>query len=792
MIPRTQFEGLEPRFLLSGGVLAAGATGVFDLDGDSVNDAVLVNTGVGDIAYAYDVGDLGFDWIKITEDGGGFQTNTWATKVRDNDNHDDFDLAFTELGVAMTFDGVDYAAIAGTTDVRAGAIASLHVGDGSLAGVAATETDIDTVMVDTGGIGNVFAEGSILGWVQAQLTIDQVVAGHIDGATILSVAGDLGKLCADVVDNGAFISALGNIDQVNVGHFEGAILNSGIDIGSFRADEVIGSTLYTGIFASANLGTFRAGTVDAGDAGMLGIVAGGTIGTFRADTVTGGENGMLGIIAGGDVGKITIGLLEGGHATAGQAATAMISVSGSVNLFTAGLISGGIADGEMSQASLAIDIYGDLNKLDASAMAGGQATNGGTATLNLNIYNNLNYARVGRIVGVGTPGQCGDPAVNIWVGNDIVKLTAGEITGGTALGDGAAGTVSIIAGNDILNLCAGQITGGRADGDNSTTSVTITAGRDIAMIAADTFSGGQAFGEGASSGVFVDAGRNIGVIGASLISGTQGRRHIADPTVQFHAGGDIACIMAGRITGGTVTANGDAVAEASVEFDAGGNIGAIYAGTIRGGTATGAEALAYVIIHATNDIQRLWADTISGGAAYQGGEAYVSIVAEHDIVDFWAGTIIGSENAGSGCDPTVQIQAYNDIKNLIACRIIAGDDGTVNILAGLDGDGNVSGDGTEAGSIENLVVGVISGEGGIVNIAAGGDIEYLKASRIISGDGEVNVIAGGDMTVDVCSVRSWSVDGVSFEAGGSVTDVRNSIRDQYTHENEDVEFPDPI
>ena len=773
MNARTQFERLEPRVLLSGGVLAAGATGVFDLDGDGASDAVLVNTGVGDIAYAYHsdyAGDLGFDWIKITADGGGFQTNTWADKVRDTQSCGDFDLAFAELGVALKVDGVNYAPLAGASDVRAAAIGYLHVGDGRLAAASATETDIDTVLVDTGGIGTVFAERGILGTVEAMLSIDQVAAERIDGAIIQSWTGDIGKVCADFVGGGALISALGNISQVNVGRFEGAILTAGADIGSFRASAVIGSDLYTGIFA------------------------GGSIGTFRADTASGGDNGMLDIVAGGDAGKLTFGLLEGGHATDGLTAYATISIGGSVGQLCAGLISGGIADGEFSQASLAIDIYRDLVHLEAAAMAGGQASDGGAAELNVSIYNDLVYARVGRIVGVAGPAPCGDPAVNIWVGNDIVRLTAGEITGGTARGFGATGTVSIIADNDILNLCAGEISGGRADGDFSTASVTIGAGRDIGMIAADTFSGGQAFGDGASAGVFVEAGRNIGVIGASLITGTQGRRRIADPTVQFHAGGDIGCIMAGRITGGNVTANGDDVAESSVLFDAGGDIGALYAGTIRGGTATGENALSFVRIHAAHDIQRLWADTISGGATHQGGDAYVSIVAEHDIVDLRARTILGSENGRAGCDPTVQIQAYNDIKSLVACSIIAGEGGTVNILAGLDAEGQVSGDGTGAGSIENLVVGVISGEGGVVNIAAGGDIDHLKASRIISGDGEVSIIAGDDMTVDVACVRSWSLDGVSFEAGGSVTDVRNSIRSQYTHEGlgDDVEFPQPI
>ncbi len=88
----------------------------------------------------------------------------------------------------------------------------------------------------------------------------------------------------------------------------------------------------------------------------------------------------------------------------------------------------------------------------------------------------------------------------------------------------------------------------------------------------------------------------------------------------------------------------------------------------------------------------------------------------------WAGTIIGSENGGTGCDPTVQIQACNDTKSLLACRTITGNDGTANVLAGLGADGEVSGNGTEAGSIENLVVaGVhLPAAGGTGEVAAAG------------------------------------------------------------------------
>jgi hypothetical protein len=221
-----------------------------------------------------------------------------------------------------------------------------------------------------------------------------------------------------------------------------------------------------------------------------------------------------------------------------------------------------------------------------------------------------------------------------------------------------------------------------------------------------------------------------------------------------------------------------------------GDINAIYAGTIRGGTASGNDALSHVNILAAHDIKTIDADTISGGRSSNGAEAFVDILAENDILSLTAGTIMGSENSGSNhCDPFVQIQAYNNIQSIVVDQILAGQNGTVNILAGINASGVSTG-----GSIGSLIAGLISGDGGIINIAAGGDIGLLRACRIISGDGDVNIVAGGDMTLDVRQVRSWSTQtdtGVSFSAAGEVDVIRNSISSRYITEGEAVELPTP-
>lgn len=83
----------------------------------------------------------------------------------------------------------------------------------------------------------------------------------------------------------------------------------------------------------------------------------------------------------------------------------------------------------------------------------------------------------------------------------------------------------------------------------------------------------------------------------------------------------------------------------------------------------------------------------------------------------------------------------------------------------------------------------------MVNLAAGGDIDYLKACRILSGDGEVNILAGGDIVADVWCVRGWidgEETGVEFRAGGEVNDLRGTIREEFLTEGEPVELPSPI
>jgi hypothetical protein len=126
----------------------------------------------------------------------------------------------------------------------------------------------------------------------------------------------------------------------------------------------------------------------------------------------------------------------------------------------------------------------------------------------------------------------------------------------------------------------------------------------------------------------------------------------------------------------------------------------------------------------------------------------------------------------------VQIQAYNNIDSFSATTILA--DGTVNILAGLNGQGNRSGtlnslNQLVGGSIQQMVVGAINGSGGSINIAAGGYINSLQASSISSGSGAVKVTAFNNMTLSVKQAARNSGGALTFAAGGQVIDLLHAI-----------------
>ncbi|MCP4377658.1 MAG: hypothetical protein GY794_15960, partial [bacterium] len=215
-------EALEGRLLLSGS-LAAGEAALFDFDGDGNNDAVLVNTGSVVLEYDRDGAD-GLS-VNLTGDGGEFATNTWVT-VNDTDASDDFLLQTADIASGICYLGDWYDSISGASNVHAGQVDMLQIGEGNLASILTTEGGIDTVRLYDGDLQDLQTSsnvdmldisGDITGVVTVGGNVGMIIADRITGANI-SVGGDVDLICVDTISgtsSGTYISIGGNLGKIS-------------------------------------------------------------------------------------------------------------------------------------------------------------------------------------------------------------------------------------------------------------------------------------------------------------------------------------------------------------------------------------------------------------------------------------------------------------------------------------------------------------------------------------------------------------------------------------------------
>jgi hypothetical protein len=549
--------------------------------------------------------------------------------------------------------------------------------------------------------------------------------------------GDVGSLQTTVGDLGTLWVGCGNIGDVIVAGSAGKISASGDIVGNVIVSGDIGSLSFDDVYGTT--------------AGLV-IVAGGRIGQVNADILSGGQvdGGWLGLFAGNGVDSLTACKM-----TAGSNSTLDIAVQGGLGVLSVGTLDGGTATaGHFAQATLSVN--GNVGKLIADKIIGGDGAGQAQLIISINQYT--------------------DSSGNVQAG-DLKYLKAGLIAGGDA--DSADASLSLFVFHDLVTACIGKLTG-------SFTNTTSHTGCGT---------GGHSSCGGHTCGGFSYGGHTCGDWRTDFSWHCSSQKpQGGDPSVNIIVGHDI------------------------VKFSA---------DEINGGTATGAGALAYVRIDAGHDIVQFSAGKIVGGTSTGGGMAYVDILAEHDILNMSVGTLLGSSLAstdnhggcggdshggqcggdthggqcGGGCskgDPAVQIHAYNNIKNFSASEMAAGEDGFINILAGLMPGGVVSGEVDShgvfrRGSLGNININTIDADDGQITIAASGDIVMLQSCSVSSGDtGRVNVVAGQGLAMKIGSVSTWVkrdasrniVDsGVKFTAGGAINDITGRVSNSLEHAN---------
>ena len=602
-----------------------------------------------------------------------------------------------------------------------------------------------------------------------------------DVARAVSTAGDLGSLSVKSGNLGDLF-VVGSAGKIAVsGDIVGNILVTG-DLGSLSFDNVYGIADSRVISVGGHVGSLSANVISGGqtDGGMLVIAAGNGVDGLTANRVTGGADSQLIVAVQAGLGTMCVGTLDGGAAAAGSSSQTVLAINGDLGKLVAGQILGGSGLGQ-AHLLVSIDAYtdaagnvqaGDLKYLKADLVAGGDADSAGSSA-SFFVTHDLLTACIGTLIGttpttgcdngcdqghdtslrlglrLGLPlgrhplrmrrihrlqriqwfsgwsecsggcggscshGQthqtsCGDPAVVFTVGHDIVNFSAGEINGGLAAGAGALAYVRMDAGHDIVQFNADKIVGGTSTG-GGIAYVDILAEHDIINMIVGTVLG-------STTGTISDGGSCGGGCG--------------DHTGSCGGG-------CGDHSGSCGSGCGDHA----------GSCGADVATTPARAAADAATTPARAAAGAATTPARAAADAATTPAR-------AARCGDH------------SGSCGGGCvkgDPAVQIHAFNDIQNFTASKMVAGWDGEVYLLAGLQPGGVVSGETDaqgvfQAGSLGNIKINTIDADDGVIAIAASGDIVKLQACSIDSGQvGRVNVVAGGSMTVNVgASRRGWT------------------------------------
>jgi len=380
------------------------------------------------------------------------------------------------------------------------------------------------------------------------------------------------------------------------------------------------------------------GAILLGDGDLDAVSSAAAIGEIRA------KGDILGTVSAlGDIGLVSAGRIIGSVESSGQIAKlAVDEITGAVQAAGIGdLLAGAITGG-------AVTVTGNVDRLWADTITGAADIDGDGSV---------------QLLRAKTISAGENAGLWITIDGDLAKLQVGLIDGGQAVGDWAMAATTLEVDGSIGIFDAGLITGGTAEGQGSQAFVQFyvgtylddgVAGGDVGSLRAAAITGGESSG-GGNTWVMFDIRHDLVDARVGQIVGSATDTPGTASSVQFYVANDVCHLAAGLISGGTAVS----------QFDESGNL--LYSGA------------AYVAIFAFNDIQELTAVRIDGGTAVgEEADAEVLISASNDIDFIRVNEITGGDGG------IVTIDAGNDIVSMVVNRIVLTADGEISIQAGGD------------------------------------------------------------------------------------------------------------
>ncbi len=641
-------------------------------------------------------------------------------------------------------------------NISSGGVVSLNGGDDGISGT-----------VSAYSIGQLDTQGPISGTVTSAHDIGEIVAGGAVTGSI-SAGGNIpdlaisGNLTGSIHAGGDMTLGFYNVIQGKItGSLSagGTLSNLGItrDVamaGSISAGSISNVTIYGNLAGTVQGQTGVGLLVDGNISGSVSN-AGGTMQVSADGNITGPISGSAG----------TVGV------SAGENLSGAVNAGGDIGQVTAGgTISGAIAatGGNVGTVSAGLDIQGAIS---ATGTVGSVHANGnisgnvsGSGGVTSVVAGNDITGAVAASGGAVALVQAGEDVTKAISGTSITKVTAGRNISGSSITGGYIGIVA--AGEDLTAAVTASAANGPNDAlGNPTASIGgVSAGRAIAgnITATNGAIGGVAAGVVASytSVGWPDQWSVAGSIGGITISGKTG---IGPVTANGITGIVSGSTNAGAINGTTITSSS-------------GSIGDIIAASAISATVTANGSIGNVTAN-NGGLAGSWAATGSIGDVFARADLTANLIAGSSSAPV-ATSCIGAISVGKNLSGS--ITAAGSVGQVVAGLISGNLSGVLTATLGSIGSiwsgGDISSPITShQGSLTVVANGNISGAissvGGVIGIAN----LAISSTSISGGNGPVDLLSGTDLTSDITGASD-----MYLWAGGQIHNTATSSQGTIT------------